>query len=54
MIYLYIRMCTSFGLKGCLYRALLLLTVVAFIVALVPFCNASRLSNVGFDEVSTF
>ena len=54
MIYLYIRMCTSFGLKGCLYRALLLLTIVAFTVALVPFCNASRLSNVGFNEFPTF
>ena len=52
--YLYIRMCTLFGLKGCLYIALLLLAVVAFIVVLVPFCNASGLSNVGFDEFPTF
>ena len=47
-------MCTSFGLEGCLYIALLLLVIVAFIVALVPFCNASGISNVGFDEFPTF
>ena len=47
-------MCTSFGLEGCLYIALLLLAIVAFIVAFVPFCNASGLSNVGFDEFPTF
>ena len=46
-------MCTLFGLEGCLYMASLLLAVVAFIVALVPFCNASGLSNVGFDELPT-
>ena len=46
-------MCTLFGLKGCLYMASLLLAVVAFIVTLVPFCNASGLNNVGFDELPT-
>ena len=54
MVYFYIKMCTLFGLEGCLYGALLLLTIVAFIVALRPFCNASRLSNVGFNEFPTF
>ena len=32
-----IRMCTLFGFEECLYMALLLLAIVAFIVALVPF-----------------
>ena len=52
-MYLYIKMYTLFGLEGCLYIALLLLAVVAFLVVLVPFCNASRLSNVGFNEFPT-
>ena len=52
-MYLYIRMCTLFDLEGCLYIASLLLDVVAFIVALVPFCNAFGLSDVGFDELPT-
>ena len=30
--------------------ASLILAVMAFIVALVPICNASRLSNVGLNE----
>ena len=42
-----------FGLGGCLYMASLLLAVVAFIVALVPLCNALRLSDVGFNELPT-
>ena len=46
-------MCTLFGLEGCLYISSLHLAVVAFIRALVPFCNASRLNNVGFDEFPT-
>ena len=54
MAYLYIKMCTLFGLEGCLYIASFLLAVVTFIVALVPFCNAFRLNNVGFDELPTF
>ena len=53
MTYLYIRVCTLFGLGGCLYIASLLLAIVAFIVALVPLCNAFGLSNVGFDELPT-
>ena len=33
--------------------ASLLLAIVAFIVALVPLCNTSRLSVVGFNELPT-
>ena len=53
MAYLYQNVCTLFGLEGCLYISSLHLAVVAFIRALVPFCNASRLNNVGFDEFPT-
>ena len=48
-----IKMCIFFGLGGCLYMASLLLAVVAFIVALVPLCNTSRLNDVGFNELLT-
>ena len=53
IVYWNIRTCTIFGLGGCLYMASLLLAIVAFIVALVPLCNASRLNDVGFDELPT-
>ena len=33
--------------------ASLILAIVAFIVALVPFCNTSGLTNVGLDEPPT-
>jgi len=33
--------------------ASLLLAIVAFIVALVPLCNASGLSDVGFNKLPT-
>ena len=33
--------------------ASLLLAIVAFIVALVPLCNAYRLSALGFNELPT-
>ena len=54
MAYFCIRMCTLFSIEGCLYIASLLQAVMALIMALVPFCNASRLNNVGFDELPTF
>ena len=45
-------MCTFFfGLGGCLYMASLLLAIVAFIVTLVPLCNAFKLNDVGFNEL---
>ena len=46
-------MCIFLGLGGCLYMASLLLAVVAFIVAVVPLCNTSRLNDVGFNELLT-
>ena len=53
MAYSNIRMCTFFGLGGCLYMASLLLAVVAFIVALVPLCNVFELNDVGFNKLPT-
>ena len=53
MAYSNIKMCTFFGLGGCLYMASLLLAAMAFIVALVPLCNVFELNDVGFNKLPT-